>query len=41
MRLGLLLVCVFLFASACEDDDYGRDLGNRDAGVTVDASETD
>jgi hypothetical protein len=34
MRLGFLLALLFLMGG-CEDDDFGRDLGNHD--MTVDA----
>jgi hypothetical protein len=39
--LVVLLLVGSLFAVACSDDDYGRDLGNNDAGASTDAGPAD
>jgi len=38
--LFLLLFVGSLFAVACSDDDYGKDLGNGDAGASTDGSDS-
>jgi hypothetical protein len=39
MRWSLLLLFVgSLFVAACSDDDYGKDLGNGDAGASTDGA---